>query len=191
MPIRATATSNAHATGAALPGCSGTYIVLLEVSRPRRLRIGRLGTFELPPGLYAYVGSAFGAGGLAARVGRHLRIAAHRHWHVDYVRAAASPVAVFWYAGPAVLEHRWSAVLARLCGAPPPVPGFGASDCRCGAHLYRLPADHPHGRLAAALAGVAGSPAVQLTLVGGSASRHGTVTMQSANRPARSRTHPR
>ena len=43
-----------------IPEERGTYILLLMLSQTSRLEIGRLGTFDLVPGNYAYVRSAFG-----------------------------------------------------------------------------------------------------------------------------------
>ncbi|WP_462322980.1 DUF123 domain-containing protein, partial [Halochromatium sp.] len=37
------------------------------------------------------------------------------------------------------LEHRWAQALGALPGARWPLPRFGASDCRCPAHLVALP----------------------------------------------------
>ncbi len=39
----------------------------------KRFEMGRLGRFDIIPGYYAYVGSAFGSGGLPARLGHHLK----------------------------------------------------------------------------------------------------------------------
>jgi len=47
-----------------LPDERGTYILIASVLQMKRLKIGRLGTYDLLPGFYAYVGSAFGPGGL-------------------------------------------------------------------------------------------------------------------------------
>ena len=51
----------------------GTYALILRASTAQTIQIGRLGDLVMQPGYYIYVGSAFGPGGLAARVGRHLR----------------------------------------------------------------------------------------------------------------------
>ena len=45
-----------------LPPQPGTYILLLEMEEDRAVSIGKLGTFNLDRGWYAYVGSAFGSG---------------------------------------------------------------------------------------------------------------------------------
>lgn len=105
------------------------------------LSIGRLGEFDLPAGLFAYVGSAHGSGGLRARMMRHLNGSARLHWHIDYLRRAAGLEAVAWQIGLEALECAWVQAYIKRHGAIAPVPGFGASDCRlgCPAHLLYLP----------------------------------------------------
>lgn len=125
----------------ALPAEPGTYILLMRVDAPLALTPGRLGEVVLAAGLYAYVGSAHGPGGLRARVGRHLRVEKRPHWHVDALTARAPVVEVWASASVERLECRWAAALAALPGAEGPIPGFGASDCGCPTHLLRLPAD--------------------------------------------------
>ena len=54
-------------TGTALekiPEERGTYILISHLESMVRLDIGRMGRFDFVPGFYAYVGSAFGPGGL-------------------------------------------------------------------------------------------------------------------------------
>lgn len=78
-----------------LPEDKGTYILIAFVARMKRLEIGSLGAFDIVPGFYAYVGSAFGAGGLRARLGHHLESTGAPHWHIDYLLAVAEPVEVW------------------------------------------------------------------------------------------------
>ena len=126
-----------------LPAGPGTYAVLFRVRGEHAIAVGRLGRLVLRTGWYVYVGSAFGPGGLAARVGRHLRPNKTARWHVDYLRAAAEPVGIWTSTDPVPREHNWAAVFQGLPGASIPLPGFGASDCRCAAHLFffRRPPD--------------------------------------------------
>ena len=51
----------------------GTYALGLRLDAHSTCRIGALGEYTLQPGNYIYVGSAWGPGGLAARLSRHLR----------------------------------------------------------------------------------------------------------------------
>lgn len=114
----------------------GTYALLLQADRRQIVQVGRLGRLTVEPGCYVYVGSALGPGGMRARVGHHSRLAARPHWHIDYLRRAATLRAV-WYAYDSVRrEHAWADIFARMPGASIPLPGFGASDCTCPAHLY-------------------------------------------------------
>lgn len=118
---------------------SGSYILIMRLPEPTAVDVGKLGRFTFPRGWYAYAGSALGPGGLAARVDRHCRISKVMHWHVDYLRAYAKPVAVWYSVGPRRCECRWAQALSGLPGASAPASRFGASDCRCTAHLFHFP----------------------------------------------------
>lgn len=110
-----------------------SYQLLIEVARPLRRTIGRLGSFEFPAGRYIYTGSA--KRNLEARIARHLRAHKPLRWHIDYLLAAA---------GVRVLgvkrSRRAECSLNRATRGTIPAIGFGASDCRagCAAHLKRL-----------------------------------------------------
>lgn len=126
-----------------LPVQMGTYTLFLALSAPMVLTIGKMGRFELSPGIYSYQGSAWGPGGLRGRLGRHLNGIGKRHWHVDYLRAVAKVRGYGYLTADTVKkpvppkECIWSQDLAALPGATIPIPGFGASDCisGCLAHL--------------------------------------------------------
>lgn len=123
-----------------LPRAPGTYALLLRMGHRRTVTVGKLGTFIFPAGWYAYAGSARGPGGLAARVSRHCRESKTRHWHIDYLRPYLEPVAAWFITGPERRECSWAKALIRLPRASIPSAGFGASDCRCPAHLIEFPA---------------------------------------------------
>lgn len=116
----------------------GSYVLYLRSAHARRIRAGALGLLTLEPGLYAYCGSARGPGGVAARLGRHLRNdrAKPLRWHIDSLRRAC-PVDHFEVAyGDQVTECDHAARLAADPAWTPVFPGFGASDCRCPTHLF-------------------------------------------------------
>jgi Uri superfamily endonuclease len=114
---------------------TGAYGLEFVVEQPFALRAGRLGMVVLPAGRLRYLGSAYGPGGLGARVRRHLDPTRRRdRWHVDALTRAVPVTRILVVPGgqecelvAAHLEDgRWSA----------PVPGFGSSDCRrCPSHL--------------------------------------------------------
>jgi Uri superfamily endonuclease len=110
-------------------------VLVLALDRDATLRIGRLGVVSLRAGFYAYVGSALGSGGIAARVGRHARGSTALHWHIDYLRRCASIREAWFATGRARPEHHWARALARMPRSMPTLAGFGSSDCRCASHL--------------------------------------------------------
>ena len=118
----------------ALPEDKGTYLLIASVSQMRRLQVGMLGRFDIITGFYAYVGSAFGAGGLRARIAHHLVSAAEPHWHIDYLLQVASPVEVWFATAGHKLEHHWAEFLEAAPRFRAAIPRFGASDC----HRSRL-----------------------------------------------------
>jgi len=123
----------------ALGARPGTYALILYLHAPKNLQIGRLGGFDFAAGYYIYVGSAFGPGGLAARLGRHIKGPSKPHWHIDYLRDETVLEQVLCTTQNLRREHAWADVWYQLSPHPLPAPGFGASDCRCPAHLFYMP----------------------------------------------------
>jgi sugar fermentation stimulation protein A len=115
----------------------GTYALLLHLDVPQAVVVGALGAWTFPQGWYLYLGSARGPGGLAARLARHRRRGDKRpHWHIDYLRAVTTWVQAWTHAGETRQECAWATVAGALPDARLVVPRFGASDCRCPAHLF-------------------------------------------------------
>ncbi len=121
----------------------GTYVLALWLGTERSLSVGRLGRQQFPAGWYLYVGSARGPGGLGARLERHKRRLGpgkRAHWHVDLLREHSTWGGAWIRPSEERLECTWAQTLARRPDARIVVPGFGASDCRCAAHLVYVPA---------------------------------------------------
>ncbi len=117
----------------------GTYAIILRCSDEDSILIGQLGEFQLRKGHYIYIGSAFGAGGVRARVMRHHRDEKARHWHIDYLREHM-PMVEAWYTHDAERrEHRWVEVMTGM-NLVPCLKGFGSSDCACYSHLFHVTA---------------------------------------------------
>jgi len=113
----------------------GTYALILEAKQGFELTAGKLGRLKGGPGYYVYVGSAFGPGGVKARLKHHRRRTLRPHWHIDYLRRHL-PFNEVWYTYDLRRrECEWAGLLAQMPGAMTPFPGFGASDCNCIAHL--------------------------------------------------------
>jgi Uri superfamily endonuclease len=154
-------------------GARGTYLIHLRLDRARVVVVrqrGREGrrtrsrSYRLAAGHYLYVGSAFGPGGLEARVGRHLSSGAGKaaSWDIDFLLSPRPDRLEAWGlpASSRGAECRWATAIAEARGCSPVVGtlegrpqadrGFGAGDCRsrCGCpdgapdgrrtHLFRL-----------------------------------------------------
>jgi Uri superfamily endonuclease len=113
----------------------GTYALVLHCQRNAATQVGRWGRLDLKKGCYIYVGSAFGPGGVRARVTRHCRRDKPSRWHIDYLREFVTPLGAWYSYAPQQLEHRWAQCLGGLHGLAS-IPKFGCSDCRCEAHLF-------------------------------------------------------
>ena len=110
----------------------GTYIIVLCLVKSKKIRIGKLGQFRFKKGYYAYVGSAFGPGGLKSRIKHHIEPKKSYHWHIDYLEAAIREIWVSDYGER--LEHEWAGSLGEI--ASDKILGFGCSDCSCKSHLF-------------------------------------------------------
>lgn len=137
---------------AIIPPEPGIYSLILNLSTPRIIQIGKLGQFTFPAGDYVYVGSAMGSGGLQARLSRHLRGDGRPHWHIDWLRAVTGDIGYCYLMTESPLECQWGQALAGDPGASIPVPRFGASDCRsngmhCNAHLIFFKSGIPAEKL--------------------------------------------
>lgn len=117
----------------------GTYIVMLENHNNQQIVIGKLGEFRFEKGWYFYVGSAFGPGGVLARLRHHSRISERCHWHIDYIRAKMSFCKAMYVFSEQRFEHVWSNTLESIPGLVTPVKKFGSSDCECFSHLHYYP----------------------------------------------------
>jgi Uri superfamily endonuclease len=121
-----------------IPSHPGTYVLIMRLASMVEITVGRLGASHYAAGWYAYVGSARGPGGLAARLNRHRRRRKRLHWHIDYLLSVSDLTEMWWVISPQRWECTWAKALSRLAEATIPVPGFGASDCRCQAHLVHF-----------------------------------------------------
>ena len=110
----------------------GTYVLVMQCRRAVKVQIGQLSNMCMEIGWYLYIGSAFGSGGLKARVGRHLREQKKKHWHIDYLLEESVIKDVF-------LSREEECDINRdiflLPNAIIISNKFGSSDCSCESHL--------------------------------------------------------
>ncbi len=115
----------------------GAYGFVVRLQDPLPLAIGKFDRVTLKKGLYFYGGSAYGPGGLKARLARHFRAKKTLHWHIDHVTDKGKIIALSTVENGqecALVSHALSMRDALI-----PVPGFGSSDCQnCASHLVKL-----------------------------------------------------
>lgn len=119
---------------------TGSYVLVLKAESETNLTVGSAGEIRVKPGYYVYTGSAFGPGGVLARVRHHFKKAENPHWHIDYLRAKTRLAAVWYAYGEKNHEHNWAHYFAEA-GGEILLTGFGASDCRCSSHLFFFTAE--------------------------------------------------
>lgn len=118
---------------------TGAYVILFRLGDRTQVTVGRLGTFVLEAGLYAYVGSAMN--GLGARTDRHLRGGERKHWHIDHLLPLSSERTALLVPSKEDIECRVAEVVQGWEGTSMPIKGFGSSDCHCLSHLFCLSED--------------------------------------------------
>jgi len=97
-----------------------------------RLRSGRF--VRLNAGIYFYVGSAFGSGGIQSRLSRHLKKSKKKHWHLDFITTSEAFTPISAIAIPEMaVECALASIILELAS---PIPKFGSSDCKCLSHLF-------------------------------------------------------
>jgi sugar fermentation stimulation protein A len=111
----------------------GAYLVLMNLKRDRTVKVGKLGKIRFRKGHYIYVGSAMA--NLSKRIERHRRLRKKMHWHLDYLRPHVEFVAGLPVLSSDDLECAMAGDLKKLAEE---VADFGASDCRCRSHLFRM-----------------------------------------------------
>lgn len=144
----------------------GIYCLVFQ-NQGVTLRVGALGEVAFREGWHLYVGSAQGPGGLEARVGRHIDLAAARdrrpRWHVD--RLLLSDAFALRGAVCGVTDEDLECRLAAAIGGDS-VEGFGCSDCKCFSHLFYR-SHEPFTEIAGAFTSIRLDPQIRKSNMGG------------------------
>ena len=117
-----------------LEGRSVSYVLVLQLDDQLELTVGRKGTYALPAGCYAYVGSA--KRNAKHRLRRHWQGDGRIKWHIDYLRREARCREIWLFDSSALAECELAALIAAEPEITVPIARFGASDCHCPAHLF-------------------------------------------------------
>ncbi len=114
---------------------SGVYIAVFHLAEACDISVGKQGRFAFKAGVYFYTGSA--QRNLSARLERHARKSKPLRWHIDYLSVRAEMIGAIVVTGPRQRECELAEELAGMFERT--APRFGASDCRCGGHLFYAP----------------------------------------------------
>jgi sugar fermentation stimulation protein A len=121
----------------------GSYLLILNLKRDRRLLVGELGEVKFRQGYYIYVGSA--KTNLTKRIERHRRLLKRYHWHIDFLREAADFNVALPIRASEDLECRLAAALEKITDWE--IKRFGSSDCDCKSHLFGMSGNPIHSRI--------------------------------------------
>jgi Uri superfamily endonuclease len=113
----------------------GVYVLVISVGKDIKVNVGALGTLVFKKGVYAYVGSA--QSNVEKRIGRHLKKAKKKFWHVDYL-LAHRPVKIVRVFYREVGKSEECKIARKMNENGVPVLNFGCSDCSCLSHLFML-----------------------------------------------------
>jgi len=112
----------------------GSYLLILNLKRNRKIVVGKLGKVHFRKGFYIYVGSAMA--NLSRRMERHRRLRKQHHWHIDELRAVAEFHSVLAIRSSERLECEAAKAMSEI--AEWSVSGFGSTDCSCETHLFGM-----------------------------------------------------
>lgn len=77
----------------------GAYAIGFRLKHNRNIQVGSLGRLAFRAGDYFYFGNAYGGGGLASRLKRHIIRDKKKHWHFDYIRPYVALTDIYAYIG--------------------------------------------------------------------------------------------
>jgi len=112
----------------------GSYLLILNLKRNRKIDIGKLGEVHFRKGFYIYVGSAMA--NLSKRMERHRHLRKQHHWHIDELRAIAEFHSILAIRSSDRLECEIAEAMSEI--AEWSIPGFGSTDCSCETHLFGM-----------------------------------------------------
>ncbi len=118
----------------------GIYILILKNTCEEWVKPGSLPYTLFQQGIYAYVGSAKGPGGLARRINRHLKRHKKIKWHIDYLTCKDTwiPIAVIYSECFSCCEEALVQQLEKSGLWTHMVKGFGSSDTDAFSHFLKF-----------------------------------------------------
>jgi len=110
----------------------GVYILLINLKKPQKIKVGKLGEISFESGYYIYVGSAQNS--LKNRLERHRSRSKKLFWHIDYFLNSGTEIEkIFVKEGPKSMECEMARFISKNARG---IPKFGSSDCKCDSHFF-------------------------------------------------------
>jgi Uri superfamily endonuclease len=113
----------------------GIYLLIIDVKKDIKRKIGKLGEVKFEKGEYIYVGSA--QNGIEKRIERHLKKKKKNFWHIDYLLTSGD-VSINKIFYKEVNKEEECKTAEELSKTSEPVAKFGCSDCDCKSHLFKI-----------------------------------------------------
>lgn len=120
---------------------NGYYVIGFRLRQSFKGKVGRRFSVELQPGMYIYIGSAFGPVMFKTRVCRHLSKSKKPWWHIDYITLSQSYEPLVVAVCPTAVKglEPWLALSAHASRCLRPVGRLGGSDDPYKvSHLYSV-----------------------------------------------------
>ncbi len=124
-----------------LAGKKGAYLLFFKLVKAYHGKIGVLGEVNLSEGIYVYVGSGLGPGGVWSRIKRHLsQTKEKKHWHIDYLTTSNyfQPLKIIVVESNEPLEEVIAKILTSLGYYTIAYPKFGSTDKKSPTHLFKI-----------------------------------------------------
>ncbi|MGQ9856351.1 MAG: GIY-YIG nuclease family protein [Fervidobacterium sp.] len=104
--------------------------MLVKINTRTELKVSK-NSWNLMPGLYAYIGSAMN--NIEKRILRHLRKNKRKHWHIDYLTEVGEVICAVMFPSENRIEETISKMFSKRFEL---IPGFGATDLDVDTNLF-------------------------------------------------------
>lgn len=117
----------------------GVYVLVLEINEDICVDVGSLGHVCFEEGVYGYIGSAKGFGGIEARIKHHIAKDKKRlWWHIDYLTSRRDVIVkyVVYVENLAIDEEDVVRGFSSSSCWSIAIPRFGSTDKKSSSHFF-------------------------------------------------------
>lgn len=114
----------------------GIYVLVLEILKDVKIKVGAIGIIYFKKGYYAYIGSAQTS--IESRVNRHFSKNKKIRWHIDYLLNNVNVKLLKALYKKCRDKSEECKFALKLMENNVFVEKFGCSDCKCKSHLVKI-----------------------------------------------------